>query len=246
MNESIDDGGGGDETKEPQSGRDPGDRPEKGDKDVPDKSIDAADDGRTGRATGDTRDSNLIERACDAVDKVVDFLKGNDLFGFSEERSKPVDQMSSEFAGFDPETNSCQPGERASNWMGQDAVGDISQVQEQSKGGLGDFIAGVDDFCRNYTEMTSKKTGATDKFFHCNANCEAAQRGPGGELAAKVISYGREVIDVGKNVLAKGMSPAESIKDCREDLGANRIGREAGRSGQRCFDACRRDWTREF
>jgi hypothetical protein len=232
-------------TPDPAEKPDHSDRPDRFDRTDKDnraeteKPLDTADKTRAGRGTGDAKETNLIEKACGAVEKTIDFLKEKELLGFDNNKSSPL-------SDFDPGENSCQAGERISDWMGQDSTGDPSGLKESSKGSLGDFIAGVDDFCRNYKDMTSKKTPGPDKFFHCRANCEATQRGPGGELAAQLIGYGREAVDVVKNVVKNGMTPAESINDCRKDLEANRIGREAGRNGVRCYDACKRDWSREF
>ena len=61
-----------------------------------------------------------------------------------------------------------------------------------------------------------------DKYFHCKANCESAQKGEGGEAAAKCISDFREWVD--QNI--KGGPPSESAAD----QVANGYGRSQGSS----------------
>nr|CRH04305.1 protein of unknown function [Candidatus Magnetococcus massalia] len=46
----------------------------------------------------------------------------------------------------------------------------------------------------NYQEMRADNTkNGADKFFHCKANCEATQHGPGGRQAAESLSHLREL-----------------------------------------------------
>ncbi|WP_448131070.1 hypothetical protein [Stenotrophomonas rhizophila] len=59
-----------------------------------------------------------------------------------------------------------------------------------------------------------------DKYFHCMASCQAAQKGMGGSAAAQCISDGREWFD--QNI--KGDSAADSAADQL----ANRLGRSSG------------------
>lgn len=58
-----------------------------------------------------------------------------------------------------------------------------------------------------------------DKYFHCKANCEASQKGEGGEDAAQCISDFRESMDQ-----LMGDSPADSASD----QAANAYGRAQG------------------
>jgi hypothetical protein len=44
-----------------------------------------------------------------------------------------------------------------------------------------DFGGGVRDFLANYNKMVEVKVKGADRYFHCMANCEATQRGPGGK-----------------------------------------------------------------
>lgn len=61
-----------------------------------------------------------------------------------------------------------------------------------------------------------------DAYFHCRANCEAAQRGEGGEAAAQCFSDAREAWDERFD----GQSP----KDTAADQAANAFGRAQGLS----------------
>ena len=58
-----------------------------------------------------------------------------------------------------------------------------------------DAIRGTGDFIDNYGDMIDANTIGGDKYFHCKANCEATQRGEGGEDAAQCISDSREWFD---------------------------------------------------
>ena len=84
----------------------------------------------------------------------------------------------------------------------------------------GEFFGGTADFIDNYMDMRQAWWRGADKYFHCKANCEAAQRGPGGEDAACAISDTREWWD--QNI--KGYPASDSIAD----QVANRHGREQG------------------
>ncbi|TAG67879.1 MAG: hypothetical protein EAZ25_05665 [Oscillatoriales cyanobacterium] len=107
---------------------------------------------------------------------------------------------------------------------------DFSLTGSQGRGALGIFI-------RNFQDM--KKVGA-DKYFHCKANCEAAQLGPEGEFVAKFISDTREHTDFIKNFLLRKPAPPKVrqgleplifvLKDCNQDLVANIHGRTGGRN----------------
>lgn len=85
---------------------------------------------------------------------------------------------------------------------------------------LGDAIGGAGDFLDNYGDMRDANTIGGDKYFHCKANCEAAQRGEGGEDMACTISDAREWVD--ENI--KGDPPSASAADQI----ANHFGRTNG------------------
>lgn len=84
----------------------------------------------------------------------------------------------------------------------------------------GAFLGATGDFFQNYQDMRDANTIGGDKYFHCKANCEAAQRGNGGQDAAKCISDTREWVDQN----AKGDPPSASAAD----QAANYFGRNGG------------------
>jgi RHS repeat-associated protein len=93
----------------------------------------------------------------------------------------------------------------------------------------GAFVAGANDFGGQYANQWSAThlVGGShngwvgqDKYFHCMANCQAAQKGMGGSAAAQCVSDGREWFD--QNI--KGDSAADSAADQL----ANRLGRSSG------------------
>ncbi|QYU68227.1 hypothetical protein J4558_25925 [Leptolyngbya sp. 15MV] len=90
--------------------------------------------------------------------------------------------------------------------------------------GLG--FGAFSDFSNNYSDMRTANTIGADKFFHCMANCQAAQRGSLGSGIARVVSEGREFFDQ----YAKGDSQAE----CDADRFANGTGLSGGQSGRPC------------
>jgi len=84
----------------------------------------------------------------------------------------------------------------------------------------GEFSGGLGDFANNYIDMRQANTIGADKYFHCKANCESAQRGPGGEDAACVVSDTRELLD--QHI--KGYPALDSAAD----QVANQYGRNQG------------------
>jgi RHS repeat-associated protein len=90
-----------------------------------------------------------------------------------------------------------------------------------------DFYKGATDMYRNYQNMRDANTKGVDKWFHCMANCEASRRGPGGALAAQIISHLREDY---------GYWKGDPIGDSLDDMRANRCGR-LGNS--KCQDRCK-------
>jgi hypothetical protein len=94
-----------------------------------------------------------------------------------------------------------------------------------------DYIGASRDFLRNYRDMRDANTKGADKYFHCKANCEAAQRGNKGEKMACWISDGREWFD--QNI--KGDPASASAAD----QVANQYGRSQGvASPQACSQLC--------
>ena len=102
-----------------------------------------------------------------------------------------------------------------------------------SGGYVGDAVGGVGDFYQNYQDMRDANTIGGDKYFHCKANCEAAQRGDGGQDAAECISDAREWAD--ENI--KG----DSSKASEADQIANQWGRSQGSAnpGASCSSICK-------
>lgn len=88
------------------------------------------------------------------------------------------------------------------------------------------------DFIQNYQDMKNANTIGADKYFHCKANCEAAQRGVAGADTACVISNSREWFDQ----TIKGDSAFES----EADQIANHYGREQGQLNKKdsCVSLC--------
>ncbi|CAH7460115.1 Saa1 [Phodopus roborovskii] len=78
---------------------------------------------------------------------------------------------------------------------------------------------GTRDMWRAYSDMREANWKNSDKYFHARGNYDAAQRGPGGVWAAKVISDAREGI---QRFTGRG------AEDSRADQFAN----EWGRSGK--------------
>nr|XP_042132830.1 serum amyloid A-1 protein-like [Peromyscus maniculatus bairdii]XP_042132837.1 serum amyloid A-1 protein-like [Peromyscus maniculatus bairdii] len=77
---------------------------------------------------------------------------------------------------------------------------------------------GTRDMWRAYSDMKEANWKNSDKYFHARGNYDAAQRGPGGAWAAKVISDAREDI---RRFIGRGT----------EQSRANQFANEWGRSG---------------
>jgi hypothetical protein len=100
------------------------------------------------------------------------------------------------------------------------------------------YIGGVGDFVGNFVDMMDAThfTGGAhngwpgqDAYFHCKANCQATQRGPGGKAAAQCMSDTRESVDQ-----LLGDSPIDSAAD----QAANTIGRLGASFGLSCAQTC--------
>ncbi|XP_005612261.3 serum amyloid A protein-like [Equus caballus] len=92
---------------------------------------------------------------------------------------------------------------------------------------LGEAARGTWDMIRAYHDMREANYIGADKYFHARGNYDAAQRGPGGAWAAKVISDGRENFQRFTDRLKFGDS-GHGAEDSRADQAAN----EWGRSGK--------------
>ncbi|XP_071617739.1 serum amyloid A protein-like [Heliangelus exortis] len=82
-----------------------------------------------------------------------------------------------------------------------------------------DAIGGAKDMYRAYQDMREANYIGADKYFHARGNYDAAQRGPGGAWAAKVISDARERI--------QGWT-GRGADDTAADQEANAWGRNGG------------------
>jgi Serum amyloid A protein len=87
----------------------------------------------------------------------------------------------------------------------------------------------------NYVDMREANTKKQDLYFHCKANCQAAQQGLPGEIVAVFVSEGREAVD--EHI--KGDPPSASIAD----RAANYIGLQGGvaaaKKGDTTEEACK-------
>nr|WP_269318612.1 MULTISPECIES: RHS repeat-associated core domain-containing protein [unclassified Halomonas] len=94
------------------------------------------------------------------------------------------------------------------------------------------LVRGSLSFGRNYLDMREANTIGGDKYFHCKANCEAAQGGNGGGSAAKCISDTREWFD--QHIKGNSVSSSE------DDQVANHHGRNNGaaNSTEDCSQIC--------
>jgi len=81
----------------------------------------------------------------------------------------------------------------------------------------------MQDFILAYSEMMGFNVKGSDKYFHCIANNMATQRGWAGKSFAIVFSELREIADL---IKPTGMTLSAKLKDRREDLEANALGRE--------------------
>ncbi|XP_072581555.1 serum amyloid A protein [Vulpes vulpes] len=86
---------------------------------------------------------------------------------------------------------------------------------------------GTRDMWRAYSDMREANYKNADKYFHARGNYDAAQRGPGGTWAAKVISDAREKSQRITDLLKFGDS-GHGAEDSKADQAAN----EWGRSGK--------------
>ncbi|XP_030187450.1 serum amyloid A protein-like [Lynx canadensis] len=86
---------------------------------------------------------------------------------------------------------------------------------------------GTKDMWRAYSDMREANYIGADKYFHARGNHDAAQRGPGGAWAAKVISNARENSQRFTDFFRPGSS-GHGAEDSKADQAAN----EWGRSGK--------------
>ncbi|XP_066107174.1 serum amyloid A-2 protein-like [Saccopteryx bilineata] len=100
-----------------------------------------------------------------------------------------------------------------------------------SSQGWGTFLKqagqGAKDMWRAYSDMREANYKNSDKYFHSRGNYDAAQRGPGGVWAARVISDTRELSQRVTDRFKYGNS-GHGVEDSRADQEANRHGRSGG------------------
>ncbi|XP_028372063.1 serum amyloid A protein-like isoform X1 [Phyllostomus discolor] len=103
-----------------------------------------------------------------------------------------------------------------------------SLVLGVSTEGWGTFLReaaqGAKDMWRAYSDMREANYIGADKYFHARGNYDAAQRGPGGAWAAKVISDAREQSQRVTDLFKHGNS-GHGVEDSRADQRANQWGR---------------------
>ncbi|XP_024414638.1 serum amyloid A protein isoform X1 [Desmodus rotundus] len=92
---------------------------------------------------------------------------------------------------------------------------------------LSEAYEGARDMWRAYSDMREANYIGADKYFHARGNYDAAQRGPGGEWAARMISNLREQSQRVTDFFKYGDS-GHGVEDSRQDQEAN----EWGRSGK--------------
>ncbi|XP_053755895.1 serum amyloid A protein [Panthera pardus] len=92
---------------------------------------------------------------------------------------------------------------------------------------FGEAAQGAWDMWRAYSDMREANYIGADKYFHARGNYDAAQRGPGGAWAAKVISDLRENSQRVTDFFRHGSS-GHGAEDSKADQEAN----EWGRSGK--------------
>nr|P02739.2 RecName: Full=Serum amyloid A-2 protein; Contains: RecName: Full=Amyloid protein AA1; AltName: Full=Protein AA1; Short=AA1; Contains: RecName: Full=Amyloid protein AA2; AltName: Full=Protein AA2; Short=AA2; Flags: Precursor [Neogale vison]AAA30969.1 serum amyloid A2 precursor [Neogale vison] len=92
---------------------------------------------------------------------------------------------------------------------------------------IGEAVQGAWDMYRAYSDMREANYKNSDKYFHARGNYDAAQRGPGGAWAAKVISDARERSQRVTDLFKYGDS-GHGVEDSKADQAAN----EWGRSGK--------------
>ncbi len=99
-----------------------------------------------------------------------------------------------------------------------------------------DFAEGARDLRRGEQDMEDADMQKSDPYFHCRANCEASKRGPGGQDAARNLSWFREIYQTYLHFGTEKEKPEER----KEDEAANAQGQRAGRDNPDvdCYEAC--------
>jgi RHS repeat-associated protein len=85
------------------------------------------------------------------------------------------------------------------------------------------FGLGAEDMWGNYERMKQRNWKGDDLYYHCYGNCQATNRGAGGALAAKMISFVRT------NIIGRLTEP-----DWPDDDKANKCGQKGGDCDKTC------------
>ncbi|XP_012311961.1 serum amyloid A-4 protein [Aotus nancymaae] len=88
-------------------------------------------------------------------------------------------------------------------------------------------VQGAGDLCRAYWNLMTSDYQNSGRYFYARGNYDAAQRGPGGVWASKVISRCRDYLQRFVNYYLSGNSSS-----VLEDLTSNQKAEEWGRSGK--------------
>ncbi|XP_017381334.1 serum amyloid A-4 protein-like isoform X2 [Cebus imitator] len=88
-------------------------------------------------------------------------------------------------------------------------------------------VQGAGDLCKAYWNLMASNHQNSNRYFYARGNYDAAQRGPGGVWAAKVISRFRHYLQGFVNYYVSGNS-----RSALEDLQSNQKAEEWGRSGK--------------
>lgn len=127
--------------------------------------------------------------------------------------------------GLDPHN---PPGKNQVQTNAQNKFGAQVSYGVDAAGAMGDFTSAYIDQLQStywyghqyFANDPTYGFDDQDQYFHCRANCEAAQRGPGGVRAAQCISDAREAWDERFD----NQSPADTARD----QSSNAFGRSQG------------------
>lgn len=132
-------------------------------------------------------------------------------------------------------------GMRCGDWYSMDDLPTMNDRAAGAKGErfVGQFVRGMMDSLNQYVEMHFSNVIGQDHYYHCVAHCDASSRGPGGQLASKLVGYLRESTDAIKNRNGRG-GARHAVIDSFVDSYVNRIGYGGSQSGTRCNVQCAR------
>lgn len=94
------------------------------------------------------------------------------------------------------------------------------------------------DFIRNYRDMREANTIDADKYFHCKANCQASQRGLGGQATAVFVSELRELVDEKLKGDPVEASNADRIANYMGVIGGRESAQQGNVGEEACKDVC--------